>query len=100
MPLYEYQCQKCRRRFEKIQKINDPPCKKCSSCGGPLKKLLSSPAIQFKGNGFYITDYAKKSVPTGETKFEKSAATKAKTGDEKKPESKAEPMPTDKPRSD
>ena len=61
MPLYEYQCESCAHRFERIQKYSDPPIETCPSCGGKVKKLLSSPAIQFKGSGFYITDYAKKS---------------------------------------
>ena len=63
MPLYEYQCESCDKRFEKIQKFSDPQPDVCPHCGkGPVKKLLSSPAIQFKGSGFYITDYAKKST--------------------------------------
>jgi putative FmdB family regulatory protein len=61
MPLYEYQCETCAHRFERIQKYSDPPIETCPSCGGKVKKLLSSPAIQFKGSGWYITDYAKKS---------------------------------------
>jgi putative FmdB family regulatory protein len=61
MPLYEYQCESCAHRFERIQKYSDPPIETCPSCGGKVKKLLSSPAIQFKGSGWYITDYAKKS---------------------------------------
>ncbi|HEX2444549.1 MAG TPA: FmdB family zinc ribbon protein [Vicinamibacterales bacterium] len=61
MPLYEYQCDGCGERFEVIQKFSDPPVETCSACGGPVKKLLSSPAIQFKGSGWYITDYARKS---------------------------------------
>ena len=61
MPLYEYQCESCDKRFEKIQKFSDPPIDTCPSCGGHVKKLFSSPAIQFKGTGWYITDYAKKS---------------------------------------
>ena len=59
MPLYEYQCDACGHRFERIQKFSDPPASECPSCGGAVKKLLSSPAIQFKGSGFYITDYAR-----------------------------------------
>jgi putative FmdB family regulatory protein len=62
MPLYEYQCETCEHRFEKIQKFSDPPPDACPKCGGPVRKLFSSPAIQFKGSGFYITDYAKKSA--------------------------------------
>lgn len=61
MPLYEYQCDNCAHRFEVIQKFSDAPVEVCPKCGGPVKKLLSSPAIQFKGTGWYITDYAKKS---------------------------------------
>jgi putative FmdB family regulatory protein len=60
MPLYEYECDACANRFEKIQKFSDPPIETCPSCGGRVRKLLSSPAIQFKGSGWYITDYAKK----------------------------------------
>jgi putative FmdB family regulatory protein len=61
MPLYEYQCESCETRFEKIQKFSDPPVDVCPKCGGKVNKLPSSPAIQFKGSGFYITDYPKKS---------------------------------------
>jgi putative FmdB family regulatory protein len=60
MPLYEYECDACGERFERIQKFSDPPVEKCPTCGGKVRKLLSSPAIQFKGSGWYITDYAKK----------------------------------------
>ena len=62
MPLYEYECEaENGRRFEIIQKFSDPILTVCPTCGGPVRKLLSSPAIQFKGSGFYITDYARKS---------------------------------------
>ena len=67
MPLYEYQCQKCRHRFEKIQKFSDAPLKKCPECGGNVEKLISAPAVHFKGSGFYVTDYANKSN-SGESK--------------------------------
>jgi putative FmdB family regulatory protein len=60
MPLYEYECDVCGHRFEKIQKFSDPLEDKCPTCAGHVHKLQSSPAIQFKGSGFYITDYAKK----------------------------------------
>ena len=59
MPLYEYECTK-DGTFEQIQKFSDPPLKKCPTCGGPVERLLSAPAIQFKGTGWYVTDYAKK----------------------------------------
>jgi putative FmdB family regulatory protein len=60
MPLYEYQCKKCHHRFERIQKFSDRPMKKCPDCGGPVEQLVSAPAVQFKGSGWYVTDYAKK----------------------------------------
>ncbi len=61
MPIYEYRCRKCGHQFEKIRKFSDPPLKKCPECGGELELLLSAPAIQFKGTGWYVTDYARKS---------------------------------------
>ncbi len=60
MPLYEYRCGKCGQHVEKIQKFSDPPLAKCEKCGGALERLISSPAIQFKGSGWYVTDYAHK----------------------------------------
>ena len=72
MPLYEYHCDACGRQFELIRKFSDPPLEKCPHCGSTVRKLFSSPAIQFKGSGFYITDYAKKdqtpASPSGESK--------------------------------
>jgi putative FmdB family regulatory protein len=64
MPLYEYQCNDCEHRFERIQKFSDPLVSTCPVCDGEVQKLLSSPAIQFKGTGWYVTDYAKK--PSGD----------------------------------
>jgi putative FmdB family regulatory protein len=61
MPLYEYQCQKCGHRFERIQRFSDPLVKKCPECNGKVEQLLSAPAVQFKGSGWYVTDYARKS---------------------------------------
>ena len=60
MPLYEYKCEICGATFEVIQRFSDPPIETCRTCGGPVKKVLSAPAIQFKGSGWYVTDYAKK----------------------------------------
>ena len=60
MPLYEYQCDACGHRFEHIQKFSDPLLTVCPECGDAIRKLVSSPAIQFKGTGWYVTDYAKK----------------------------------------
>jgi putative FmdB family regulatory protein len=65
VPLYEYECQKCGRRTEKIEKVSGPHLKKCPHCGGPVERLLSPPAVQFKGTGWYVTDYASKSANAG-----------------------------------
>jgi len=88
MPLYEYQCDACAHRFEVIQKFSDPPVDVCPKCGGQVKKLLSSPAIQFKGTGWYITDYARKS-DTGST-APSSSESKPETKTESKTETKKE----------
>ncbi|HXY13457.1 MAG TPA: FmdB family zinc ribbon protein [Terriglobales bacterium] len=83
MPLYEYQCEKCNHRFERIQKFSDPHVKKCPKCGGPVEQLLSPPAVQFKGSGWYVTDYAKKSPgPAGSD----SSSAKPESGGAKKEE--------------
>ncbi len=88
MPLYEYQCTRCREICEVLQKVKDKPLEKCPKCGGPMVKRVSSPAIQFKGSGWYITDYAKKeSVPAGH-KAHKESAAKSEAKPEPKPEAK------------
>jgi len=61
MPLYEYECKKCGHRFEKIQKFSDRMVKKCPDCGGVVEQMISAAAVRFKGSGWYVTDYAKKS---------------------------------------
>lgn len=58
MPIYEYECESCDKRFELIQKFSDKPVKKCPKCGGTVHKILSAPALVFKGTGWYVTDYA------------------------------------------
>jgi putative FmdB family regulatory protein len=80
MPLYEYQCDACTKRFERIQKFSDPPVETCPDCGGTVRKLLSSPAIQFKGSGWYVTDYAKKSS-SNDSKQPSSSTDSAASGD-------------------
>jgi putative FmdB family regulatory protein len=77
LPLYEYECPK-DGVFERIQKFSDPPLAACPSCGGPIEKLASAPAIQFKGTGWYITDYARKG--SGEGKEKGAAKESAKDG--------------------
>jgi putative FmdB family regulatory protein len=98
MPIYEYECAACGARFERIQKFSDPPVEVCPNCGEKkVQKLLSSPAIQFKGSGWYITDYAKKGGSAD------SAGSKSAAG-EKKAESSTSSdstptKPADKPAS-
>lgn len=86
MPLYEYECKKCGRRVEKIQKFSDAPLTTCEICQGELERLLSSPAIQFKGEGWYVTDYARKS-----TGSESKSSTDSAPAAEKKEKQAAKP---------
>jgi putative FmdB family regulatory protein len=85
MPLYEYECKKCHHRFERIVKYSDAPMKKCPDCGGPVEQTITAPAVQFKGSGWYVTDYAKKSSATGsssngDSKSKDEAAAKKESG--------------------
>ena len=86
MPLYEYQCTKCSQRVEIIQKLSDPPYSHCPKCGSEMRKLFSSPAIQFKGSGFYKTDYASKPA---ESKSESKSETKSESKSESKSDGKS-----------
>ena len=88
MPLYEYQCDACAHRFEKIQKFSDPNEDTCPKCGGKVQKLISSPAIQFKGSGFYITDYPKKS--SSDASGRASSSEKSEKSGSEKGESKSD----------
>ncbi len=96
MPLYEYKCAKCGHRFEKIESVGASETKKCPKCGGRAERQLAAPAIQFKGSGWYVTDYASKRTSAGEGG--QDATTKSgdgsaeKSGDTKK-ETKTEPKP-------
>lgn len=89
MPLYEYKCRKCKSVLEVLQKINEPPLKKCPTCEGPLKKIISSSAIQFKGSGWYVTDYAKKKEPKMKEKPKEKPKSEKKEVVKKKKESSA-----------
>ena len=82
MPIYEYQCKECSERHEIIQKFSDAPLTHCPKCGGEMKKLFSSPAIQFKGSGFYKTDYASGSGSKSESKGESKSESKSETRSE------------------
>ena len=107
MPLYEYQCDACAHRFEAIQKYSDAPIETCPKCNGGVKKLLSSPAIQFMGSGWYITDYARagksdksdsgqgsSSSPSSESKAEVKSDSKSETKTETKSESSSDSKPS------
>ena len=89
MPLFEYECSKCGHRFEKIHKFSDRSIKTCPKCGGKVARLPSAPAIQFKGSGWYITDYARKGQSGGEEKSSKPGDEKSSNAAEEK-SSKAE----------
>lgn len=82
MPLYEYECTKCGHRFEVIQKFSDLPKTECPQCQGPVEKLLSAPAIRFKGTGWYVTDYGTKKG--GDEKEKPKTASDSKSSDSKK----------------
>jgi len=96
MPIYEYECRKCKAHTEAFQKVTDKPLVKCPKCGGRLEKRISAPAIQFKGSGWYVTDYAKatkgdKSESDAKTeKSEKSETTDKKTTKESSPAKKGD----------
>jgi putative FmdB family regulatory protein len=87
MPLYEYECKKCHHRFERIQKFSDPHLKKCPDCRGPVELVISAPAVQFKGSGWYVTDYAKKSSSPGATNGDSSSKKEAKSKTEESSQS-------------
>ena len=85
MPLYEYECKKCGHRFEKIQKFSDKMVRKCPDCGGQVEQMISAPAVQFKGSGWYVTDYAKKSTSPASSGGD--SGSKDKTDDKPKSDS-------------
>ena len=102
MPLYDYKCHKCGKVFEVRQKFADEPLKIHDECGGEVHRMISAPALQFKGTGWYVTDYGKggkspasngKSESSSETKTESKTETKSETKTETKSESKTESKP-------
>ena len=96
MPIYEYQCKKCGHRFERMQKLSDPHPTDCPDCKAKdsVGQLLSAPAVQFKGSGWYVTDYARKSGSSSKT-GESKADVKAESSSEKKAETKSESKSSD-----
>ena len=103
MPIYEYECRSCGKRTELLQRMDAPPLAACPECGGEVRKMFSSPAVQFKGTGWYVTDYAKKggrSDKGGKTEKAEGSGSAEATSDAKteskpdtKPESKKEAAP-------
>ena len=88
MPLYEYECTECGHRTELLQRRGDAPLEKCPQCGSAVRKLFSAPAVQFKGTGWYVTDYAGKGKkPDSGESSDKSADKSSGSGDKeaKKP---------------
>lgn len=98
MPIYEYLCQKCGFQFEKLQRLSDPPPSKCPECGGKVAQLLSAPAVQFKGTGWYVTDYGRQSSRASAMDGGKAAENKpeSKTGSTKPELAKSESKPKHK----
>lgn len=108
MPLYEYECAKCKHRFEHIQKFSDPLIEVCPECGGKVEQMISAPAVQFKGSGWYVTDYARKGAggsgakkdsgsrdsASSENKSGEKTESKSSSNTESKGESKSESKPT------
>jgi len=95
MPLYEYHCSKCGRNFEVLQKFSDAPLAVHEECGGAVERVLSAPAFQLKGSGWYVTDYGKGGSKPGESGEKKSDA-KSESSGESKAESKSESKPETK----
>lgn len=90
MPIYEYQCKKCSHRFEKIQKFSDPHVTKCPKCGSKIEQVITAAAVQFKGSGWYVTDYAKKSSAPATESSSSDSSSESKPKTESKETKKAD----------
>ena len=105
MPIYEYECRKCKAHVEAFQKVNDKPLTKCRKCGGKLERQISAPAIQFKGTGWYVTDYAGKTTKGEKSESESVSESKSDKSDKsgksekKSTDSSAAKKTSDKPSS-
>ena len=91
MPIYEYECRKCKAHVEAFQKVSDKPLTKCRKCGGRLDKRISAPAIQFKGSGWYVTDYAGKATKGDASESQTTAESTAKEKTDKKAAKESSP---------
>src|SRR5271156_116296 len=104
MPNYEYLCKKCGHRFEQIRKFSDKPLRKCPQCGGLIEQVISAPAVQFKGSGWYVTDYAKKGAGDGSSSSSSSegdsGSKETKDGSSKETKDTKGAKKDDKPKSE
>jgi putative FmdB family regulatory protein len=96
MPIYEYECRKCHAHVEAFQKVSDKPLTKCGKCGGKLERKISAPAIQFKGSGWYVTDYAGKTTKGEKPESESASETKPDKTEKKSKESSPAKKASDK----
>ena len=90
MPIYEYECGRCQHRFELIQKFSDKKVRKCPECGGRVERLISPPAIRFKGTGWYVTDYADKGRSQASSEKSEAMREAADSKSETKSDSKSD----------
>ncbi|MEE9218338.1 MAG: FmdB family zinc ribbon protein [Acidobacteriota bacterium] len=93
MPIYEYECIRCQHRFEVIQKFSDPPKRNCPRCRKRVRRLISVPGIQFKGTGWYVTDYARKGSSSEEAGKSDSSSSKTESSGDSKPASTGDSKP-------
>ena len=102
MPNYEYLCQKCGHRFEQIRKFSDKQLRKCPECGGVIEQVISAPAVQFKGSGWYVNDYAKKGAAPASSSSATLNSSSSSDGDSAAKETKEskDSKKDDKPKSD
>jgi putative FmdB family regulatory protein len=101
MPNYEYLCKDCGHRFEQIRKFSDKQLRKCPQCGGVIEQVISAPAVQFKGSGWYVTDYAKKGAASaGSSSSSESDSSASETKDSKETKEKKDSKKDDKPKGE
>ena len=100
MPFYEYLCKKCGHRFEKIRKFSDKQLRKCPECGGVIEQVVSAPAVQFKGSGWYVTDYAKKGAGSSGSSSGSSSEGDSGTKETKDAKDGKDTKKDDKPKSE
>ena len=100
MPNYEYLCNKCGHRFEQIRKFSDKQLRKCPECGGVIEQVISAPAVQFKGSGWYVNDYPKKGAGSAASSASSSSEGDSGTKETKDTKDAKETRKDDKPKSD